>query len=592
MKVFIHSLIARAMAFSRSSLLLAACVLVASCATAVGVIASPALASGDVNKASCPNETMVGFSGNLPDCRAYEQVSPVEKDGGSGGVLNFDYPNQTFEPMEALADGSEITYTGEPFFDVQRKEAGEVLYGQYTSSRSASGWGTQTGDALPLEIAPAPALPPFAEEQPRASVLEETPAGSKVFFTDEKEIPGSTAGPDEPDLYEYTKPTLAMPQGRTIDLTVDPTPGRHADVQGVIGIGGEGDEEGSYVYFVAGGILAPGASETGCKVDETTKGAEGKGCNLYLRHDEVTTYITTLSPSDESGARNQTAGGIVGVKFVVDWSPVPAERTSEVSPNGRYVAFGSNAELTSAVNDSVEIYRYGAEASEKHEQPIICVSCSTTGAAVPEAILPSSPRTLINGANRQRSVLDDGRVFFTTTAALGPQDINGRADVYEWEDGVSRLISGGTSEVSNAVFTDASANGSDVFFTTSQSLVPQDQDEITDLYDAREDGGFPQVPAPACLVDAACPGAAPTVPALAGAPAGSTFFGMGSPPPTSATTGHLLTHKPLTKREKLAKALRSCRAKRDRNKRATCEASVRRRYGPARRSASKKRAKR
>ena len=42
---------------------------------------------------------------------------------------------------------------------------------------------------------------------------------------------------------------------------------------------------------------------------------------------------------------------------------------------------------------------------------------------------------------------------------------------------------------------DASADGNDVFFTTSQSLVPRDQDEITDLYDAREDVARPGIAA-------------------------------------------------------------------------------------------------
>ena len=39
----------------------------------------PPLASAE----TCPNAAYrVGPSANLPDCRAYEQVTPVEKDGG------------------------------------------------------------------------------------------------------------------------------------------------------------------------------------------------------------------------------------------------------------------------------------------------------------------------------------------------------------------------------------------------------------------------------------------------------------------------------------------------------------------------------
>lgn len=50
-----------------------------------------------------------------------------------------------------------------------------------------------------------------------------------------------------------------------------------------------------------------------------------------------------------------------------------------------------------------------------------------------------------------------------------------------------------------------SPSGRDVFFTTSEGLVPQDTDGAPDVYDARLGGGFPQQPAPrlqSCAGDA------------------------------------------------------------------------------------------
>ncbi len=38
-------------------------------------------------------------------------------------------------------------------------------------------------------------------------------------------------------------------------------------------------------------------------------------------------------------------------------------------------------------------------------------------------------------------------------------------------------------------------SGKDIFFVTSQGLVPQDTDGVADVYDARLDGGFPAAPA-------------------------------------------------------------------------------------------------
>jgi hypothetical protein len=471
--------------------------------------ATPALA-----QAECPNDQLrrQNNSASLPDCRAYEQVSPTEKDGGSGGVLGFNSPVQITErmPFQSLPDGSAITYPGEPFYQAPAKEGGSAE--QYTAVRSpASGWGTVPGDTLTPLVAPAPVLPTAAQTSlaflEAAEVLEETADGSRVFFLDD-----ANTAEKEPDLYEYDV------SGKTVtDLT--PTAAGHADVQGILGVGGEGGEQGSYVYFVAEGILAPDASLG--------------GNNLYLRHDGSTTFIATLSPLDEDSQFQQTGiGGIVGVSEVTDWPLEPSKRTAEVSPNGRYLAFGSHNELSGQSTTGAEIYRYDAVAGENHEPAIVCVSCGPVGS--PGALLPSSPLSLVNGANRQRYMLNDGRLFFTTLAKLTPQDVNEQADVYEYEQGAPLLISGGTSEVSRSEFVDASTDGSDAFFVTSQSLVPEDQDGITDLYDAREDGGVPPPPPPACPVEQACPGALPVALALAGVPASATVTGTEGPPPAAA----------------------------------------------------------
>jgi hypothetical protein len=74
-------------------------------------------------------------------------------------------------------------------------------------------------------------------------------------------------------------------------------------------------------------------------------------------------------------------------------------------------------------------------------------------------------------------------------------------NVYEWQQGVNghvgkvSLISSGSAEesVSDVVI---SPSGRDVFFVTSQGLVPQDTDGQADVCDARVGGGFPQPAAP------------------------------------------------------------------------------------------------
>jgi hypothetical protein len=88
---------------------------------------------------------------------------------------------------------------------------------------------------------------------------------------------------------------------------------------------------------------------------------------------------------------------------------------------------------------------------------------------------------------------DASRVFFTSGEALTPDaGDNGQAKVYEWEQGKVTLLSPPGSDARTAIYTDSSVSGDDVYFTTTDALVPEDGDgsEI-DVYDARVGGGFP-----------------------------------------------------------------------------------------------------
>jgi hypothetical protein len=189
---------------------------------------------------------------------------------------------------------------------------------------------------------------------------------------------------------------------------------------------------------------------------------------------------------------------------------------------------------------------------------------------------------------QSRYLSDDGRVFFDSSDALVPGDVNGKEDVYEWEvDGLGQnvyeyrggqvyLISTGKS-YRNSYLIGSSENGSDVFFTTAEQLVPQDTDTQRDVWDARVDGGFPAPAPPATVCEGeACQGPA-AAPPVFGAPASASISGPGNLTPTPPAKP-----KPtvLTRAQKLAKALKVCRKDKPKSKREACERSVRRRYGP------------
>jgi hypothetical protein len=454
----------------------------------------------------------------------------------------------------------------------------------------------------------------------------ESDEGNQVTGTSHRLLSGN-------DLYEYNFD--APPGERLTDLTVDANAGDplRADVQGVVGA----SEDGSYVYFVAGGALAPGAEPRTCREPEEEEREKreqeepiseqeqrrlqaerrqellghlpaGRGCNLYLKHaGEPATLIATLAAKDDHLERSY---GSTKVRLGA-WQRELGSRTAEATPSGRDLVFESTQQLTGYDNSllaeeaperGAEVFVYDA-ATER----LTCASCDprnsppTSEAAETEhagsgTYLPPS----LSATSMRRWISEDGgRVFFDTSQPLVPQDTNGTQDVYEWEregtpacpsassdsGGCIFLISGGSSsDVSD--FVDADTTGTNVFFTHRGGLGHVTTTEgKTNLYDARVGGGFPES-------TAGCAGSgcqsAPPVPPVFAAPATSTFDGLGNlpaPAPAKGKTAEQL------RRERLAKALKACQAKKNRHRRAICRAQAFRRYAVAHQTEKSRRGK-
>ena len=477
-----------------------------------------------------------------------------------------------------------------------------------------------------------------------------TPDGSRVFFTDtwpltsesalealaeEAIVEGSSArNAGRPaDLYEYSVET-----GVLTDLTVDDQIAEPADVLGTIpGIG----ENGSNVYFVANGMLAPGAQPGDCPRTEPKLPHPQAGCNLYVSEPEpgnpakrTVRLIARLSYEDSAdwGQRLPT-GGLFGVM---------SDLTSAVSGNGRYLAFMSQAELTGYDNvDSnpaadgahdQEVYLYDAQNGR-----LDCVSCNPDGQA-PQGVfdteeagegtglLVDRPETwkgewlagsipgwtaigLTEAQHQARYLSNSGRLFFDSADALLPQvttttrqeTVNGTPqtvgveNAYEYEPqrvgsctqsaGCLSLLSSGTSAHESA-FLDASENGDDAFFTTAAQLVPNDTDDAYDVYDAAVCGTaetqpcLPTTPPPPpqCAGEECRPPAPETQP-NATPPLSASYSGPGNAGPNRQVLS-TKSAKPATPThaQKLKAALKACRKLHNEHKRARCDARARKAY--------------
>ena len=102
-------------------------VLIAAVGSLIAVQAGPAVAAG------CPNEAFrLGPSAQLSGCRAYEMVSPLDKNGGNvGRVLQ----------AKVSPDGNAVTFYSSAAF---AGSASNALSTDYLAKRGGSDWGTET----------------------------------------------------------------------------------------------------------------------------------------------------------------------------------------------------------------------------------------------------------------------------------------------------------------------------------------------------------------------------------------------------------------------------------------------------------------
>jgi hypothetical protein len=333
--------------------------------------------------------------------------------------------------------------------------------------------------------------------------------GSMVFFTQgSKEERGG-------ELYvcKVGEGVGGEPECELSDLT----PG--AEIKGTVIVGAS--EDGSYVYFVSDGVLASGA-----------KPGTSSTTNLYVMHDMGGRWETRLVAAISTNDSPDFASGLGGL-------------TARVSPDGRWLAFMSQRELTGYDNhDAVsgepdeEVYLYHApEMPATEPGALVCASCNPTGARPigveygsageehlhlvgGDGVWPQStwiaanipgwtPYRLSVALYQSRYLSNAGRLFFNARDPLVPQAVNGNEDVYEYEpadyengegrqectresmtfsehsDGCVGLISSGES-ANESAFLDASESGGDVFFLTNAKLVSQDYDTLLDVYDAHE----------------------------------------------------------------------------------------------------------
>ncbi len=332
--------------------------------------------------------------------------------------------------------------------------------------------------------------------------------------------------------------------------------------------------EGGAVYFTAFGKLTEDASSK-----------SAPSVNLY-RYETVTgrtTYVTAVATHDIAKVNlGEYCSFFTAVDYFEEEAFCPSSNWY-TTPDGRFLLFPGAGGLTRYDSGSgvLTVIARGAKFARS----------ASSGAA-------SGPL---------RAMSDDGEyVFFDSSEPLVTQASAGTLDVYQWHHGVISLIGSANSQYPSfflgyspnpAAHSEEAREGGNVFIGTHANLVPGENTESQgNIFDAR-----------VCEPESPCirPPAAETVRCSGGdcqtpppAPVDQTprSFGLygasGNVSPGSSSSS-----KPPTAAEvrakKLAVALKLCRKKTNRHKRAACETQARRKYGPvkaARKSAAAKKA--
>jgi hypothetical protein len=487
-------------------------------------VAGPALAFTTQPGASgaleeCPNAQLRFENGSfaLPDCRAWEMVSPAEKNGGA-----IQGPGQNFggDVLQAAPDGEAATFSSASSFGEGAKGAPPAS--QYIARRSAAGWVTEnvTGPTVSGAYGEGQSGVPFqlfsadlarglllngrrcaqAEACPRSYSLRESASGTltpspaqpdlafagaspdlrhpilstcAALTPEATEVPGGGGGgcdPAEPNLYQWSGGSLALIN--ILPGETHGTPGARLAAQAAAV-----SSDGSRVYFSQledGALYLAEAGQPTKLLPETTGGgaafqtasADGslafftKGGNLY-RYDAVSD--TTSAP---------LAGEVQGVLGA--------------SADGSYIYYAKTAGLfLFHAGTSTEVAS-GAAAAEPGDYPPSTGTARLSPDGTHLAFLSKQSLTGYDNTD-QHSGLPDSELYLYDAGAeaLTCASCNPTGERPLGPSAIPGAIPNGETPGATDSYKprNLSTDGSRLFFVSADALVSRDTSAAADVYE-------------------------------------------------------------------------------------------------------------
>ena len=477
--------------------------------------------------------------------------TPEGLSAGIGSAYDYNTAAQTTELISKTAAGTAIgAADGYEHFIVF--PGGSRTYGDPTQNRpSVSTNGTHILMATPVgpeeEFSGSPPPPPevlymrindTATEEvsdgDAVNYVGMSADGSEVFFTSEEHLTPEDPGHVGAALYMWSEASDSIKlislgnngAGNTGDCDASWVAGC-----GIVPIAQSGNGRPTYTTLRLDTPIAAEAGDIYFYSPEQLDGTKGEPNqeNLYVYREGAVHFVATFPPGqqcDPEGEEETCGNG-------------PITRI-QVTPTGSRMAFITGSRITSYNNSGFqEMYTYTPSTGK-----IICVSCLPSGAP---------PSGDVVGSEGGLFISNDGRTFFYTPDSLVPQDTNELHDVYEYVEGRPQLITNGIgdedaqktpNQYRQAGLQGVSADGVNVYFSTFNTLVPQDHNgQFLKFYDARTDGGFPFTPPVApCAAADEChgPGSSPPTPPTIVSESSSGTGGNATPTPKVKKKRHAL----------------------------------------------------
>ena len=501
-------------------------------ASAVSICSGETLASGDLSH--------IAFSSNRLSFSGDEGLTEAP-----GSAYDNDVAKKTVKLISKMPSGENIpSGDGDPTgfirFPAVSTDGSHILMATETTETESQCYAhtNSTGEACPSYLEHPLHLymsigdlvtNPIAGGR-AVNYVGMTPDGSKVFFTSEEQLT-SEDHDTSTDLYMWSEageesghPLTLISKGDNAGTEGEPGNTNSCGATWVAKCGVVPWSDRSFTWATNGeggnGISDSAIASANGDIYfyspeqlDGLKGVEGQQ-NFYDYRDGEVHYVTTFAPEHHC----VTNGFHFDGEGVCSEGPIAR---IDVSPDDTHMAFLTASRLTPYENAGhEEMYSYAPATGA-----LICDSCNPDGEAATFDVSASQDGLFMT---------NDGRTFFSTNEALVSQDTDEAPDVYEFADGRPQLITPGTGVATppaaelgedgkgvNLVsitetpgLVGVSADGTDVYFSTFDGLIPEDHNgNFLRFYDARTDGGFAQpTPVPPCSAAEECHGAGSSAP--------------------------------------------------------------------------------